>query len=200
MKGLRPRMACVGLVCAVGVWTCPEVDAQSTAARSTGSGMMMVPVPMPLFPPAVSNGSSDSGPAAGGMSAQANVFSNPYAAAFLYSSMLPPSQVQTPEGSSPATPGASPAAGMGLSPAQMGLMMLSTQRPMGIGSGQLSGTRPGPGGDRHPSRSPTTTQQARGRSRTAGLPGGVAASYFNRTSPRSSYPRSYFNRPNPYFP
>jgi hypothetical protein len=77
MKGLRPRMACVGLVCAVGVWTCPEVDAQSTAARSTGSGIMMVPVPMPLFPPAVSNGSSDSGPAAGGMSAQANVFSNP---------------------------------------------------------------------------------------------------------------------------
>jgi hypothetical protein len=211
MKGLRPGWACAGLVCAAAVWNGPEAGAQSTAARTTAPDpslaaratapeMMMVPVPMPLLTPSMVNGSSDPGTAAGGMTAQPNVFSNPYAAAFFYNSMLPPSQVQTPNGSSQATLGVSPVAPMGFSPTQMGLMMLTTQRPLGIGSGQLSGARLGPGADARPSRSPTTARPATGRARTAPPPGGLAARYFNRSSPRSAYPQSYYNRQSRYLP
>jgi hypothetical protein len=85
---------------------------------------------------------------------------------------------------------------MGMSSAQMGLMMLATQRPMGLGSGQSSGGAADPLRARR-----SKAAQASGRSRSAhGNPAGLAASYFNRTIPHSPYPQSYYNRQNRYYP
>jgi hypothetical protein len=91
---------------------------------------------------------------------------------------------------------------MGLSPAQLGLLMLSTQQPLGIGSGRLSGARggPSPGSDPRAERGPATARHAGDRARTQAQPGGLASRYFNRSSPRSPYPQNYFQRQNRYFP
>jgi len=86
---------------------------------------------------------------------------------------------------------------MGLSPNQMGMMMLaSTPQMMGMGSGQLSGVRPGAGPGQGIG-SQLTGVRVRG---SAAQPGGLAASYFNRTTKISRSPQSYFNRQTRYFP
>lgn len=204
MNSLRLSLACASLVCSAGLLNGREAVAQSTTSRATASGLEMMPIPMPLFTPAPSSNSGNPATASGGPPTPANIFSNPYASPFLYSSMLPGLQAQAQTGSSTLqaqTQTGSSTSPMGMLPAQMGLMMLATQRPMGIGSGQLSGARPGPGSDPRPSRNKTTARQAIGRSRgSSAQPGGLAARYFNRIHPHSPYPQSYYNRQNRYFP
>jgi hypothetical protein len=155
--------------------------------------MQMMPIPMPFFAPSGSNGSGDPN-ASNASAAQRSVFSNPYNAPFLYSALSQDlqGQGQTQTGSSMGA--------LGLNGNQMGLLMLATQRPMGIGSGQLSGARPGASSDPRQSRGKPTTQPASGAQRTTAGPGGLAARYFNRMGPRSPYPQSYYNRQNRYFP
>ena len=78
---------------------------------------------------------------------------------------------------------------------QMGLMMMATQNPNGIGSGQLSGAR----SSRTQSR-PKAPAQPVARTHFTSGPAGLAAHYFNRGGPRSSIPQSYYNRQTRYFP
>jgi hypothetical protein len=72
----------------------------------------------------------------------------------------------------------------------------------GIGSGQLSGVRPPPGGARSSasSRAATATARPQGETkavRNSDIPGGGAARYFGRSTQPSAGPSSYFNRSNP---
>jgi hypothetical protein len=202
------KRALLGLACVAGLSNWHEADAQGTAAATAPSGatapvgVQMVPVPVPLFTPSVSGGAGDSGAGMGGVGGSSNIFNNPYAAPLLYSSMLPNSQAQALTGSSTATTtGVAPGMTTGISPAQWGLLMLTTQKPMGIGSGRLSGARSGSNGGAGQAGPQTASQQSNARSiETRARPGGLAARYFNRTTPRSPYPQSYFNRPSRYFP
>jgi hypothetical protein len=177
----------------------------SSAGYGMGMPMMALALPMAAASASGSNAAADLTGLPSRNPASSNVFANPYAAPLLYSSMLPGL------GSPLAAPGqtASTANAMGgmmnpmsLGATQMGLMMLANQRPMGIGSGQLGGARSAPGGDPRSSRGPqaTTARQALGQVRTPPPPGGLAARYFNRTTARSPYPQSYYNRQNRYFP
>jgi hypothetical protein len=103
-----------------------------------------------------------------------NIFANPMAAPMLYGSMYPMNQ------------------------RQMGLMMLAGQsQALGIGSGQLSGVRPGPNGQWPGRKAPQAAAKPRG---SASQPGGLAARYFHRSAPVTRYPQSYYNRQNRYFP
>jgi hypothetical protein len=178
----------------------------STASDfSSGLGMPMMALSLPFFAPSAASGSANPGGLAGmSTAAPSNLFANPYAAPLLYGSMLPglgsqaTAQGQAASASSASTLGTSMGLGpMGVGGTQLGLMVLATQRPLGIGSGQLGGARSGPGSDRQSARN----QPSAGRGpRPAPPPGGLAARYFNRTGSRSPYPRNYFNRPNRYFP
>jgi hypothetical protein len=105
----------------------------------------------------------------------------------------------TPNGGVLVNPMAGSTLSGGMSPAsarQMGLMTLAAQAQMtGIGSGQLSGVRPGA------SSGGRTRQQAIPKARgSASTPGGLAARYFNRTTGVGRQRQSYYNRQNPYFP
>jgi hypothetical protein len=103
-----------------------------------------------------------------------NVFTNPMAAPMVYGVPFPMTSRQT------------------------GLMMLAGQSQMtGIGSGQLSGTRPGPAG----STAGRGPQQASAKPRgSAQTPGGLAARYFHRSAPATRYPQSYYSRQSRYYP
>src|SRR5271157_3188160 len=92
--------------------------------------------------------------------------------------------------------------------AQAGLFMLSTQqRMLGLGNGQISGTRPAgqdPTGRKNGSSS--GTNQTAAHTRNANIPGGQAARYFNRggttMASRSQPPGAgqNFKRRSRYFP
>jgi hypothetical protein len=176
---------------------CPDGVAQGTAvagypattSRGAGIGMNMgmdtgmgfMPVPFGLF------GSASLSPndaAALGMTPSAagtrigampnNVFTNPMSASLLYGSNYP------------------------MTPRQTGLLMLAGQSQMlGIGSGQLSGVRPGAAAQ----RAGRSAQQANSKPRgSASEPGGLAARYFHRSAPITRYPQSYYSRQSHYFP
>jgi hypothetical protein len=131
------------------------------------------------------------------------MFNNPWASPMLYGTMmgmspnLSSSSASTTGSSSAQTASSSSLNPMGLSPNQMGMMMLaSTPQMMGMGSGQLSGVRPGAG----PAQG-TASQATVTRARVAAQqPGGLAAHYFGRTTKISRSPQSYFNRQTRYFP
>jgi hypothetical protein len=99
------------------------------------------------------------------------------------------------------TPAASPLLYGGLYPMggnQAGALMLANQAGMltGIGSGQLSGVRPGNAQSRA-----RAGQQTAAKSRgTTSQPGGLATRYFNRTATVNRYPQSYYKRDNRYYP
>jgi hypothetical protein len=100
-----------------------------------------------------------------------NIFTNPTGAALLSSSVYPMSQRQA------------------------GLMMLAGQSQMlGIGSGQLSGVRPGPSKGKSAAKA---APKSRGGSNQ---PGGLAARYFNRTARVTPHPQNFYNRQSRYFP
>jgi hypothetical protein len=203
MNRLRRNWVSAGLVWVAGLLNGEVVEAQNAASPAPAPGVQMVPVPVPMFIPSVPGGSSDPATAGTGTGAQANIFSNPYAAPLLYNSMLSPSPTPTPtpnQAGSSAASSALPPGQVVISPGEMGLLMLATQRPLGIGSGQLSGARPGQSGDARRSRGKTTVREPGGRSRGPAQPGGLAARYFNRVAPHSPYPQNYFNRQNRYFP
>ena len=95
-----------------------------------------------------------------------------------------------------------------MTPAQAGLLMLSTQqRMLGLGNGQISGVRPG-GQDANggKTRNSQGTNLSAAHTRNANIPGGQAARYFNRggttTASRSAPPGAgqTFKRPLRYFP
>ncbi len=219
MEGIRNRLILAAAACAAGVLVAlPEAKAQGTAisgsptSNTTGmglgtgmgmgmgtgmgmgmgmgmnmgmnSGMGFMPLPYGMF------GSASLSPtdaAALNMKAQTsggmgtvgpsnNIFANPLAAPMLYGSPYPITQRQA------------------------GLMMLAGQSQHmlgGIGSGQLSGVRPGMGGQ---SRGRTAQNAAVRPQGSSARPGGLAARYFNRTAPVSRYPQSYYNRQPRYFP
>jgi hypothetical protein len=137
----------------------------------------------------------------GGMAGQSNLFNNPFAAPLLYSGMMGMSPglsgSAAAQSSSSSTQSAMSAAdSMGLSPQQMGFMMMaSTPQMLGAGAGQQSGVRPGTS----QSQGMGTMTLARARA-SAQQPGGLAASYFNRTAKINRSPQSYFNRQTRYFP
>jgi hypothetical protein len=117
-----------------------------------------------------------SGPSNGGANGMNGVFMNPMAAPYLL--------------------------GYPMSNTQIGAMMLSNQAATGgLGSGQLSGVRPGPG------QSKARTKQAAAKAKgTTATPGGLAARYFNRTTSVnrpahvSRVPQSFYTRQNRYYP
>ncbi len=203
MCGVRFRVVwAVVLGVTVGV-VCGEARAQS-GAFSLGAPPAPVsvgqagPGTVPIFSPLQAMGAGSSG--MGGMGGQSNMFNNPWASPMLYGSMMGMSPNLS--GSSTSTTGSSTSTTasslnpMGLSSNQMGMMMLmSSPQTMGMGSGQLGG-RPGAGGAQG-----TISQLTGARMRgSASQPGGLAASYFNRTTKISRSPQSYFNRQTRYFP
>jgi hypothetical protein len=113
-----------------------------------------------------------------GMSGQSgNMFMNPMASPMLYGGMFGNMLPMTQQ--------------------QQGMMFLAGQSQMfGIGSGQLSGARPGPGSPRA-SRG-RTAQQARPRG-SLGVPGGAAGRYFHRTTQMARIPQGFYNRQNRYY-
>jgi hypothetical protein len=215
MNGLRWKMGCAGLVCAAGLWHAGKAEGQSLGAPPTSMGtatgmplsgtpIMPIPLAMPIPNPAYSNGAANSGFDVGGTPVQGNIFANPYAAPFFYSSLLPGSSglgtttsaLSSTSGSS-TTPTTTSTArgGGGLGAMQMGLLMMATQNPNGVGSGQMSGAR----SSRTQSRAKPTAQPT-ARTHTSSGPAGLAAHYFNRGGPHSSIPQSYYNRQTRYFP
>jgi hypothetical protein len=223
MKSLRWRMMCAVMACGAGSLTgraataqsfggyssslgAPSTGATSPGATSTGSSFMSTPN-IPLFSPAVPNAMSDPTAASVGSSTQNNIMSSPFAAPFIYSSMMQAAQPLGMYGTSTAsstastsstTTSSSTAAArggmMGMSTGQLGLLMLATQNNGGVGSGQMSGARPGL------PNAATARTAATSKRRSAAKPGGLAARYFNRSGPHTSYPQSYFNRQSRYFP
>ena len=197
------RIIWLGAVCAGVLALNAEVRAQSasSAAQSAQSaanyqnmtmGMAAMSMPGMFRPPTPSatdaaalgmGGGSGGGMMGTGGNTMGNPFMNPMAAPFLYGSMLSPTQQQS----------------MGFTQQQMGMMMLAGQAQMlGIGSGQLSGVRPGgntAGGVR--ARQRQTVTGVRGTTRQ---PGGLAARYFNRTAQRPRIPQGFYNRPNQHYP
>jgi hypothetical protein len=111
----------------------------------------------------------------GGGTTMTNPTMNPMASPLLYGSMFPMTQQQA------------------------GVLMLAGQSQMlGIGSGQLSGVRPG-AGTPGAARGRQTQPSAKNRG-SAGQPGGLAARYFNRTTQKLRVPQGFYNRQNRYYP
>ncbi len=163
---------------------------------SGGMGMPMMALALPFMAGSGSNAASNLTGLPSVNTTPSNVFANPYAAPLLYGSMMPglgtglAAQGQTAASASSSSMSGTMGA-MNMGAAQMGLLMLATQGSLGNRSA----------GDRRTARGQATTaRQANGRVRTASPPGGLAARYFNRMSPRSPYPQTYYNRQNRYFP
>jgi hypothetical protein len=84
------------------------------------------------------------------------------------------------------------------SPNQVGMMMFANQAAMGgIGSGQLSGGRPGGGGRGRGQTVQPTVARTVG---TSNQPGGLASRYFHRITTNARYPQSFYNQQSRYFP
>jgi len=85
-----------------------------------------------------------------------------------------------------------------VTPNQLTSMIAANQfAMMGFGSGQMGGGQPGGLSAQATAARMAATAQRHGGTRT---PGGLAARYFNRRQPNSSYPRTYFNRGTGYYP
>jgi hypothetical protein len=199
LRDYRVELAAVAFSMLVA---CPDLRAQSAAAASAasaaagtaastglGTGMGMGMGGMGLMPmmsamnPTASLSPTDAaalgmqGPSNGamGVNAMNGVFMNPMAAPYLF--------------------------GMPMSNTQIGGMMLMNQMNGGIGSGQLSGVRPGPAQAK--GRAKKGVEKPRG---TASTPAGLAARYFNRTVSVnrpvnvSRIPQNYYSRQNRYYP
>jgi hypothetical protein len=156
-----------------------------------------------MVAPSNLNAAANSGTDVGGNPVQGNIFANPYIVPFFYGSMMPgafdtstSASTSSSSSTSGSTSSASAMAGQMGMMNQMGLMMMATQNPNGVGSGRLSGVR----GGATPSRSQPTAQQGQSRRSLSNQPGGLAARYFSRGTPRSSIPRNYYNRQTRYFP
>jgi hypothetical protein len=194
MDSLRNPFVLASFACTALIVCGPDARAQGTAVAGypattsplngggTGMGMGMGLLPMmyamnptaSLSPTdAAALGAQGQGTGSFGPNGMNGMFRNPMAAPLLYSSLYP------------------------MTPNQTGALMLATQAGMmGIGSGQLSGVRPGNAQSRGRSAQPTAAKP-RG---TASQPGGLATRYFNRTATVNRYPQSYFKRENRYYP
>jgi len=204
MSGLRDSLAWAVMVSIAGMLSCTEVNAQSSlysrSSSSTASSTstsastytpQILPFPFPMYSGSASGLSPTDAAALGTSGNQTgNMFNNPMAAPFLYSSMFPMQQNMT---------GSTNGGGLGgMATNQLGLMMLANQSQMGgIGSGQLSGVRPGPGGQ---SRSRTGKPVDPKTRRNVSQPAGLAAHYFNRTTISNPKPHVYYSRPSSYYP
>ncbi len=208
MNDSRWRIACAGLLYAAGWLSGGKAEAQSlgTPSPNTGPSMgtpslgtatMPFPLAMPMIAPSNLNAAASSGTDVGGNPVQGNIFANPYMVPFFYGSMMPGgfgTGTSASASTSSATSASTAAAGMGMGMNQMGLLMMATQNPNGVGSGRMSGVRGGT-----PSRTGSSTQ-AQPRRNGSNQPGGLAARYFNRAAPCASIPRNYYNRQTRYFP
>jgi hypothetical protein len=201
LRDRRAWTACIALALAV---RCPDLKAQTTATATTststaassglgmgfgtGMGMGTGMGGMGLMPmisamnPTASLSATDAaalgmpGPGNGGANMMNGVFMNPMAAPYMLGYPMSPTQIG-------------------------GMMMMNQMGGSGIGSGQLSGVRPGMG-------------QAKGRTKqvsakpagTTGTPGGLASRYFGRTASTnrptnvSRVPQNYYARQNRYYP
>jgi hypothetical protein len=191
MTGKRIGTMWVALVCAGALATAVQARAQTSAASAANASsansfsnmtMGMGFMPMPGMFGSASPSATDAAalgvttPQGGGMlgTGANNMFMNPMASPFLYGSMFPMTQQQT------------------------GMMMLAGQAQMlGIGSGRLSGTRPGGPATGAAKRRMQAVPGARG---TANQPGGLAARYFNRLTQKPRSLQSFYNRPNQHYP
>ena len=204
-RDFRWKLVWAGLACAVGLLDGGTVNGQSLGTPpavgvgtlqglpGTGPSAMPFPLAMPMIAPLNPNAAASSGTDVAGNPVQGNVFANPYMLPFFYGSMMP-GGLGTGATSSSSSSTSSLQSSMGMDPTQLGLMMLATQNPNGVGSGRLSGVR----GGASPSRPQAPTQpQTR---RLSNQPGGLAARYFRRGTPRSILPRNYYNRQSRYFP
>ncbi len=94
-----------------------------------------------------------------------------------------------------------------MTPGQAGLFMLSAQqRMLGLGNGQISGTRPGGELDPRSARNGRTSASGAGshltaaHTRNSNIPGGQAARFFNRSAASSPSSQPYYRRQMRYFP
>ena len=196
MDGRRICMAWGAVMCIGALTKALEAKAQSAASTSSaassasvfpdmtmGTGILPMPgmfgSPTPSATDAAALGMT--APQRGGMmgmgggTTMTNPTMNPMASPFLYGSMFPMTQQQA------------------------GMLMLAGQAQMlGIGSGQLSGVRPG-AGTPVAARGRQTQPSAKNRG-SAGQPGGLAARYFNRTNQKLRVPQGFYNRQNRYYP
>ena len=162
----------------------------------------------PLFSPTVPNVMSDPTAAAIGSSTQSNIMSSPFAAPFIYSSMMQAAQPLAMYGrrrldrvdhqldDDHLDPTAAGRYGMmGMSTGQLGLLMLATQNNGGVGSGQMSGARPG-------TQNAATATHGRDRPSAALPPGraGWRPVTSTATRPRTPYPQSYLQPANSLLP
>ena len=211
MKSLRR-----GMIWALVAWCAGGFYGRDVAAQSLGDPLgsggaaglgaassvsPLTPTPFPLFTPTVPSVTADPTAPAVGTSSQGGLMSSPFAAPFMYSSMLQATQPLSMSSSSTSgtTTGTTTGAGRGLgmnNAANLGLLMLMTQQnPGGVGSGQYTGLGRGAAAQTTSARTPATAKR-----RTAAKPGGLAARYFNRVNPHTTYPQRYFNRQSRYFP
>jgi hypothetical protein len=193
MDGRRFRMTWCAIMCAGALTMALEAKAQSAAAASSaGSSASAIPdmtmgmgfMPLPGMFGSPTPSATDA--AALGMTAQrggmmgmgggtpmTNPTMNPMASPLFYGSVFPMTQQQA------------------------GVLMLAGQAQMlGLGSGQLSGVRPGAAGA---ARGRQTQPSVRNRG-SSGQPGGLAARYFNRTTQRLRVPQGFYNRQIRYYP
>jgi hypothetical protein len=191
----RVCMACGALICAGALTTALEAKAQSALSTSTAGastsafpdmtmGMGFFPMPGMFGSPTPSATDAAAlgvtAPQRGGMmgmggGTMGNPMMNPMASPMMYGSMFPMTQQQA------------------------GVLMLAGQAQMfGIGSGQLSGVRPG-AGTPGAARGRQTLPSVKNRG-SAGQPGGLAARYFNRTTHKVRVPQGFYNRQNRYYP
>jgi hypothetical protein len=200
MISLPDRHVWVAFAAISVVVACQDLKAQTTTATTatsaatgtgmgmgtgmdTGGGMGLMPM---LYATNPSASLSPTDAAALGMSTQNNrgmgmngLYLNPIAAQSLFGT------------------------GSASSSNQIAAMMLANQMggATGIGSGQLSGVRPGAG------QAKGLAKQSAAKSRgTMATPGGLAGRYFNRTSSVnrpvnvSRIPQNYYTRQNGYYP
>jgi hypothetical protein len=194
MDGKRVSRLWAAVMCAGALAPAIEARAQSAASASSASaantnfqnmtmGMGFLPMPG-MFGSATPSatdaaalgmtGAQNGMMGMGGMATTNSMFTNPMASPMLYGSMFP----------------------MGTSQRAAGMMMLAGQSQMlGIGSGQLSGVRPGGA----PGRGRQAQPAVRNRG-SSGIPGGLAARYFNRTAQRPRIPQGFYNRQNRHYP
>jgi hypothetical protein len=207
MCGLRDILARAVMVSIAGTVCATEVNAQtrssssatsstSTSSTSTSSSTytpFIMPFPF-MMNSGNSSGLSPNDAAALGTSGTSgtqsgNIFNNPWASPFLFSGMTAMQQGGT---------GTTTGGGMGgMVTGQLGLMMMANQQMGGIGSGQLSGVRPGAGGL---SRSRTGKPVDPKTRRNVSQPAGLAAHYFSRTTITNPKSQVYYNRPSSHYP
>ena len=168
------------------------------AASSSGSAV--TPTPFPLFTPTVPSVTADPTAPAVGSSAQGGLMSSPFAAPFMYSSMFQATQPLSMSSSSTTgtTTGTTTGAGrgMGMNTANLGLLMLMTQRnPGGVGSGQYTGLGRSSPAQSTAARTPATAKRRRPPG-PAGSPPAISTASIRTRLIR----RRYFNRQSRYFP